>query len=233
MVDYIKTASISKTRLYLLTKKKSANQKVLNFAVDRVGCESPLFVPSDSDSDFNISNPSLRKLVFPAAASTIEEELSEVDLPVHTLIRGSTERSIQKDECDRLFEESLEKDRQKDEELTTLQSEASKIYTKEDEGLKLQRIRKRRFPPEPTLAYDHIVLSVRHAWKDTMRRIFLVNATMNNVYDWVGASSIEPMYLELFVDFHPPIPATDPTNKYVNTVLNRLKYQNHLFLMKR
>ena len=66
-----------------------------------------------------------------------------------------------------------------------------------------------------------------------MRRIFLVNATMNNVYDWVGASSIEPMYLELFVDFHPPIPATDPANKYVNTVLNRLKYQNHLFLMKR
>ena len=172
----------------------------------------------------------MRKLVFPTAAGTTEEELSEVDLPVHTLIGGSIERSSQKDECDRLFE-SLEKDRQKDEELTTLQSEASKIYTKEDEGLKLQRIRKRRFPPEPTLAYDHIVLSVRHAWKDTMRR--MNNVTMNNVYDWVGASSIEPVYFELFVDFRSPIPATDPANKYVNTVLNRLKYQNHLFLMKR
>ena len=81
----------------------------------------------------------MRKLVFPTAAGTTEEELSEVDLPVHTLIGGSIERSSQKDECDRLFE-SLEKDRQKDEELTTLQSEASKIHTKEDEGLKLQRI---------------------------------------------------------------------------------------------
>ena len=43
---------------------------------------------------------------------------------------------------------------------------------------------------------------------------------MNNVYDWVGATSVEPMYFELFVDFRSPIPATDPANKYANTVLN-------------
>ena len=162
----------------------------------------------------------MRKFVFPTAASATEEELSKVDLPVHTLIGGSIERSIQKNQCDRLFEESLEKDRQKDEDLVTLQSDASKIHTKEDEALKLQRIRKGRVPPEPTLADDHIVLSVRHARKDTMRRIFLGSVTMNNVYDWVGATSVEPMYIELFVDFRSPIPATDPANKYANTVLN-------------
>ena len=99
-----------------------------------------MFVRSDSNSDFDISSPSLRKFVFPTTASAREEELSEVDLLVHTLIGGSIERSIQKDECDRLFEESLEKDTQKDEELATLQLEASKIHTKEDEALKLQRI---------------------------------------------------------------------------------------------
>ena len=43
---------------------------------------------------------------------------------------------------------------------------------------------------------------------------------MNNVYDWVGTTSVEPMYFELFVDFRSPIPATDPANKYANTVLN-------------
>ena len=43
---------------------------------------------------------------------------------------------------------------------------------------------------------------------------------MNNVYDWVGATSVEPMYFELFVDFRSPIPATDPANEYANTVLN-------------
>ena len=43
---------------------------------------------------------------------------------------------------------------------------------------------------------------------------------MNNVYDRVGATSVEPMYFELFVNFRSPIPATDPANKYVNTVLN-------------
>ena len=79
------------------------------------------------------------------------------------------ERSIQKDECDKLFEELLKKDRQKDEELATLQPEASKIHPKEDEVLELQMTRKRRVPPEPTLADDHIVLSVRQARKGTMR----------------------------------------------------------------
>ena len=43
---------------------------------------------------------------------------------------------------------------------------------------------------------------------------------MNNVYDWVGTISVEPMYFELFVDLWSPIPATDPANKYANTVLN-------------
>ena len=169
LADYIKTTSFSKTRLYLLTKEKFVNQKVRDIATERVGCESPLSVLSDSVSVFDISSPNLRKFVFPTAASATEEELSEVDLPVHSLIGGSIERSIQKDECDRLFEESLEKDRQKNEELATLQSKASKIHAKEDEALKLQRIRKRRVPPEPTLAEDHVVLSVRHARKGTMR----------------------------------------------------------------
>ena len=43
---------------------------------------------------------------------------------------------------------------------------------------------------------------------------------MNNVYDRVSATSVEPMYFELFVNFRSPIPATDPANKYANTVLN-------------
>ena len=54
LADYIETASFSKMWLYLLTKKKSANQKVRDIATECVGCESPLFVPSDSDSDFDI-----------------------------------------------------------------------------------------------------------------------------------------------------------------------------------
>ena len=94
LADCVKTTSFSKTRLYLLTKEKFVNQKVRDIATERVGCESPLFVLSDSDSDFDISSLSLRKFVFPAAASATEEELREEDLPVHTLIGGSTERFI-------------------------------------------------------------------------------------------------------------------------------------------
>ena len=73
-----------------------------------------MFIPSDNDSDFNISSPSLGKFAFPTAANATEKELREVHLLVHTLIGGSVERSIRKDEWDKLFEESLKKDRQKD-----------------------------------------------------------------------------------------------------------------------
>ena len=113
LADYIKTASLSKTRLYLLSKKKTSNQKVSDIAIECVGCESPLFVPSDSKSDFDKSSPSLRKFVFPTEASATEEQLSKVDLLVRTLIGGSIERSIQKDEFDKLFEESLKKNKEK------------------------------------------------------------------------------------------------------------------------
>ena len=87
LADYIKKTSFSKTRLYLLTKEKFVNQKVRDISTERVGCESPLFVLSDSDSDFDIPSPSLRKFVFPPAASATEEDLSEEDLLVHTLRR--------------------------------------------------------------------------------------------------------------------------------------------------
>ena len=44
-----------------------------------------------------------------------------------------------------------------------------------------------------------------------------------NVYDWVSTTSVKPVYFELFVDFRSPIPATDPDNKYADTVLNMTK----------
>ena len=130
------------------------------------------------------------------------------------------------------YEEPLEKDSQKDEELSTLHSEVSKIHMKEDEAFKLQRIGKHSVPPESFLADDHIVLSVRHARQGTIRRIFLASATMNNVYDWVGVTSVEPIYFELFVDFRSPIPVTDPANKYANTVLNMAEVSEPPFFDK-
>ena len=96
LAEYIRTASFSKTRLYLIHQQ---TKKFVDIAVERVGCESPLFVPSDNDNDFNLSSSSLGKFIFPLAASATEKELSE-DLPVHTLIGSSVERSIRKDECD-------------------------------------------------------------------------------------------------------------------------------------
>ena len=64
-------------------------------------------------------------------------------------------------------------------------------------------------PPGPTLADDHIVLSV---------------------HDWVGATSVEHMYFELLINFRSPIPASDPANRYANTVLNMAEVSEPPFL---
>ena len=55
---------------------------------------------------------------------------------------------------------------------------------------------------------------------------------MNNVYDWVGVPSVEPIYFELVVDFRSPIPVTDPANKYANTVLNMAEVSEPPFFDK-
>ena len=46
------------------------------------------------------------------------------------------------------------------------------------------------------------------------------------------ATSVEPMYFELFVNFRSPIPATDPANKYANTVLNMAEVSEPPFFDK-
>ena len=63
-----------------------------------------------------------------------------------------------------------------------------------------QQIRKNRVPQEPDVQDDHIVISIRHPALATRHRIFRDDAKMNNVYDWVGSLSPEPMFQKIFCD---------------------------------
>ena len=63
-----------------------------------------------------------------------------------------------------------------------------------------QQIRKNRVPQEPDVQDDHIVISIRHPALATRHRIFRDDAKMNNVYDWVGSLSPEPMFRKFFCD---------------------------------
>ena len=51
--------------------------------------------------------------------------------------------------------------------------------------------------PKPDLQEDHVVVSVRHATRGIVRRLFLAEHTMNVVYDWIGSLQKLPVYFNL------------------------------------
>ena len=59
----------------------------------------------------------------------------------------------------------------------------------------LQERRKARVPVEPDIEDDHVI-SIRHPALRTKRRLFRGDAKMNNVDDWMGSLSTEPMYFK-------------------------------------
>ena len=63
-------------------------------------------------------------------------------------------------------------------------------------------------------------MSLRHPVLATRRRIFRSDAKMNNVYDWVGSLSPEPMFFKFFCNNTAAIPPSDAASKYALTTLN-------------
>ena len=105
------------------------------------------------------------------------------DTITSSLIGTTTERQRIQREIQNSYDESLIADQEKDEKQDRI-----------ERSLSLQQIRKNRVPQEPDIQEDHIVMSIRHSALATRRRIFRSDAKMNNVYDWVGSLSPEPMF---------------------------------------
>ena len=72
-------------------------------------------------------------------------------------------------------------------------------------------------------------MSIRHPALATRRRIFRGDAKMNNVYDWVGSLSPEPMFFKFFCNNTAAIPSSDAASKYALTTLNMEEVDEPLY----
>ena len=140
------------------------------------------------------------------------------DTITSSLIGTTTERQRIQREIQNSYDESLIADQEKDEKQDRI-----------ERSLSLQQIRKNRVPQEPDIQEDHIVMPIRHSALATRRRIFRSDAKMNNVYDWVGSLSPEPMFFKFFCNNTAAIPPSDAASKYALTTLNMEEVDEPLY----
>ena len=72
-------------------------------------------------------------------------------------------------------------------------------------------------------------MPIRHSALATRRRIFRSDAKMNNVYDWVGSLSAEPMFLKFFCNNSAAIPPSVAASKYALTTRNMEELDEPLY----
>ena len=224
MINYIHKNKFTKTRLYLVTKKKSISQIERDRAIDNFLNENddekednklhyPTFenssidlsILSESYEYFDIANSERRKtndIQKHVSASHVKPESSG-------LIGTSSKRQEPQNEIDKAYDESLGIDQEERE---------RKKY--KEKAVLLQERRKARMPVEPGIEDDHVVILIRHPVLGTKRRLFRGDAKMNNVYDWMGSLSPEPMYFKFSCGRSALIPASVPVSNFALTTLN-------------
>ena len=223
LINYIHKNKFTKTRLYLVTKKKSISQIERGRAIDNFLNENDneknenkfhystfesfsidLSIHSESYEDFHNAASERRKTV------DIQKHLSSHVKPESTgLISTSSKREELQNEIDKAYNESLRIDQEERE---------RKEYM--EKAILLQERRKARMPVEPDIEDDHVVISIRHPQLGTKRRLFKGNAKMNNVYDWMGSLSPRPMYFKFSYGRSALIPASAPVSNFTLTTLN-------------
>ena len=166
LINYIHENKCTKTRLYLVTKKKSISQIERDRAIDNFLNENddekednrlhyPTFenssidlsILSESYEDFDIANSERRKtndIQKHVSASHVKPESSG-------LIGTSSKRQELQNEIDKTYNESLGIDQEEKERKECM-----------EKAILLQERRKARMPVEPGIEDDHVVISIRH-----------------------------------------------------------------------
>ena len=169
LVNYILQNKLSKTRLYLLTKKNKKKK-------------------SKKKEEINEGNLS----------STSSSELSDdcILLPEQPLLIGSTtERLALREEIDRAYEESAKIDQIKD---ASKQQEEIAHVDIVNRRKKLREERAARVLPVPSIIlHPATVVQVRHIPLGLVNCIFKDDSIMQNVYDWIGNLQEEPKFFSL------------------------------------
>lgn len=111
-----------------------------------------------------------------------------------SLIGTQEERSALLNKQDQAYIESLTKDQEKDKERKLLmEKELNDVERQES----LRKTRESRLLPEPDVSEDHVLVSVRHLTQGVVTRAFYPNASMIQLYDWVGSLELVPEYFKL------------------------------------
>ena len=120
---------------------------------------------------------------------------------------SSEERLDTIKEQDRLFQESLDNDRRK--ENKSLEAKE----TEENERNRLEQLRQARLervPPEPHPDHPRVRIAVNHISKGKIVRSFSVNNNMQAVYDWAGSVAHYPEHFYLSLCKGQAIMPSDP-----------------------
>ena len=218
--QYVAENSLSKTRLYLLSRKISF--------LDYFNSE-PTQDSSDDDFDSFPTFSSTREKVKTPQRAGFESNSS------HSQLMGtSEERETLRAQTENVYNESLILDKAKahqNESIFSLRStrnaqapiryrhsigsptalnvetpagstsDDNTSISDENECEEKENIRQNRLSkviPEPDLENDHSIISVLHPQLGLKRRIFSCTCTMKNVHDWIGSLAQDPVYFILF-----------------------------------
>ena len=206
--NYIEHNSLSKTRLYLMTKKKSSSQIFREYAAPS----------SDSDFEDEKEQKPNTNIINISDDTDFMDSSSINQVPVHNLIGTSEERQAIVKEIENAVKESERIDKLKDKEKELL-TEANSLLL----------LRKSRVYPEPDVSEDVLVISVRHPDFGTLRRIYHHDATMNQVYDWIGSKAAFPMHFKLFTrSIYSAIQPSEQVSGYSRLVLEMAELEEPL-----
>ena len=161
--------------------------------------DNTLQLPPSLDSIATLDQSSLN-------TSQSVSNLVNTELVNDSVFGTSEEREHLLSEIKDSYTQSLQKDKDKENEHLYSQNKTTEELETSETAIHLQLQRKRRVIPGP----DVICFSVRHPDLGTIRRLFKENVTMNYCYDWVGSLHKYPMH---FCLIDPKGTSVDPSWK--------------------
>lgn len=202
--NYIEMNKLTQVRLYLTSRRVP----MATSDVESVDGEPP-------DESIKISALDNEKI-------TIESE-SDDEVLMHpvldtgaTMTGSSDERQKISNIPGRLYQESLDNDRRKE----NKRSESKKIEEDEQRHLEqLRRERLERVPPEPSLGLPRVRIGVNHISIGKIIRSFSVSDNRKAVYDWVGSFALHPKHFNLSQYHGQTILPSDPVANVANCTL--------------
>lgn len=254
---YIQQNKLSRTRLYLMSKKEDLFRSVLE------STDTDEIISSDDDdilqipalktaTPFNQSTCHSIQSMYPhTIQAPVAQEFAmyptQVMLPnfpyednltnnsligtteERSLIGTTEERLLLRNEIDLALMESLEFDRNRPTAEPSVETSTNPSHQDSLTPEFLQEKRKARVPPEPPLQEARTLVFARHTTMGTVSRFFKDSDKLMAVYDWVGSLSPLPCYFSLCLLPGIPLQPIDSVKK-IDRMVQMQELTEPLFL---